>query len=51
MADKMKKATPEQIKALEDLEYLLSFEDIRFYRSIAKTKLRREKVRIGTNNE
>lgn len=47
MAEKLNKATPEQVKALEKLEYDLSFEDIRFYRSIAKSKLRREKVRIG----
>lgn len=47
MADKTKKATPEQMKALEDLEYNLSFEDIRFYRSIAKSNLRREKVKTG----
>jgi vacuolar protein sorting-associated protein 13A/C len=47
IADKMKKATPEQTKSLEDLEYNLSFEDIRFYRSIAKSKLRQEKIRIG----
>lgn len=47
MADKTKKITPEQTKALEKLEHDLSFEDIRFYRSLAKSKLRREKVRIG----
>lgn len=51
MAEKMKKATPEQAKALAKLEYDLSFEDIRFYRSIAKSKLRREKVRIDKENE
>lgn len=47
VADKMKTATPAQLEALKELEHDLSFEDIRFYRSIAKSKLRREKVRIG----
>lgn len=47
----MKKATPEQLDALKQLEYDLSFEDIRFYRSIAKSKLRREKIRINKENE
>jgi hypothetical protein len=28
----------------------LSFEDIRFYRSIAKSRLRKEKIRIGKNS-
>ncbi|OAD04505.1 hypothetical protein MUCCIDRAFT_141025 [Mucor lusitanicus CBS 277.49] len=51
IADKMKKATPEQLDALKQLEYDLSFEDIRFYRSIAKSKLRREKIRINKENE
>ncbi|KAL9556691.1 hypothetical protein MBANPS3_001742 [Mucor bainieri] len=51
IADKMKKATPEQLSALKQLEYDLSFEDIRFYRSIAKSKLRREKIRINKENE
>jgi vacuolar protein sorting-associated protein 13A/C len=51
MADKTKKATPEQKKALMELEHDLSFEDIRFYRSIAKSKLRRDKVRIEKENE
>ncbi|KAG1066501.1 hypothetical protein G6F42_026650 [Rhizopus arrhizus] len=47
----MKKATPEQLGALKKLEHDLSFEDIRFYRSIAKSKLRREKIRINKENE
>ncbi|CAO0798122.1 unnamed protein product [Mucor circinelloides] len=51
IADKMKKATPEQLGALKKLEHDLSFEDIRFYRSIAKSKLRREKIRINKENE
>ncbi|KAG2213335.1 hypothetical protein INT46_007194 [Mucor plumbeus] len=51
IADKMKKATPEQTSALKELENNLTFEDIRFYRSIAKSKLRREKIRINKENE
>lgn len=51
VADKMKKATSEQTSALKKLEYDLTFEDIRFYRSIAKSKLRREKIRIDKENE
>ncbi|CAO3621876.1 unnamed protein product [Mucor fragilis] len=51
IADKMKKATPDQLAALKQLEYDLSFEDIRFYRSIAKSQLRREKIRIHKENE
>jgi vacuolar protein sorting-associated protein 13A/C len=47
----MKKATPEQTSALKELENNLTFEDIRFYRSIAKSKLRREKIRINKENE
>ncbi|TPX30777.1 hypothetical protein SmJEL517_g05746 [Synchytrium microbalum] len=37
-------ATPEQISALNELERKLPFEDIRFYRSIAGTQLRKEKI-------
>lgn len=51
VADKTDKATPEQKNALTELERDLSFEDIRFYRSIAKSKLRRDKVRIEKENE
>lgn len=47
VADKMKTATPEQLKSLEKLEHDLPFEDIRFYRSVAKANLRREKVKTG----
>lgn len=47
VAEKTKVATPEQLKTLKELEYDLTFEDIRFYRSIAKANLRREKVKIG----
>ncbi|KAI8075646.1 hypothetical protein BDF21DRAFT_495147 [Thamnidium elegans] len=51
VADKMKTAVPAQLETLKKLEHDLSYEDIRFYRSIAKSKLRREKVRIDKQNE
>ncbi|CEP17102.1 hypothetical protein [Parasitella parasitica] len=51
IADKTKKATSEQKTALKKLEHDLTFEDIRFYRSMAKSKLRREKIRIDKENE
>ncbi|KAG5513316.1 hypothetical protein PMAC_001379 [Pneumocystis sp. 'macacae'] len=35
---------------LQQLEYLLSYEDIRFYRSLAKSKLRKEKALSPKNN-
>ncbi|KAI9475459.1 MAG: hypothetical protein EXX96DRAFT_266961 [Benjaminiella poitrasii] len=44
VSDKLGKASPQQKQQLEQLEHDLSFEDIRFYRSIAKSKLRREKM-------
>lgn len=43
----LKLATQEQAEKLKQLERELSFEDIRFYRSIARTKLKREKIKIG----
>ncbi|KAI9491569.1 hypothetical protein BDB00DRAFT_766791 [Zychaea mexicana] len=45
-ASKLNKATPEQKEKLEKLERDLSFEDIRFYRSLARSKLKREKIKI-----
>ncbi|RCI01716.1 hypothetical protein CU098_002960, partial [Rhizopus stolonifer] len=51
VADKMKQATEEQTQALAQLERILSFEDIRFYRSLAKSKIRRERIRIDKENE
>ncbi|KAI8978652.1 hypothetical protein BDB01DRAFT_799548 [Pilobolus umbonatus] len=45
------KGTPEQAKQLAEYERILSFEDIRFYRSIANSKMRREKLRIAKENE
>ncbi|EXX73461.1 Vps13p [Rhizophagus irregularis DAOM 197198w] len=40
------KITPEDQNALNSLERKLSYEDIRFYRSIAKSQLRKEKALI-----
>jgi vacuolar protein sorting-associated protein 13A/C len=47
MANKLNEATEEQARTLKDLERILSFQDIRFYRSIANVKLRKQKVQIG----
>ncbi|KAJ3092913.1 hypothetical protein HK102_000456 [Quaeritorhiza haematococci] len=43
-AVKMTKATPEDQTSLKALERKLTYEDIRFYRSIAKNQLRKEKA-------
>lgn len=51
VAEKLKKATKEQLETLEQLEHDLTFEDIRFYRSIAKSKLKREQVLIEKEAE
>ncbi|KAG2218450.1 hypothetical protein INT45_003637, partial [Circinella minor] len=45
-ASQMKKTTTEQMEQLEHLEKELSFDDIRFYRSLARSKLKREKHKI-----
>lgn len=47
---KLDRATPEELEQLEGLERALSFEDLRFYRSLAKPKLRSEKARLGRVN-
>ncbi|KAG1448789.1 hypothetical protein G6F56_008845 [Rhizopus delemar] len=44
---KFDKATPEELDQLQNLERELSFEDLRFYRSLARPKLRAEKARLG----
>ncbi|EIE88932.1 hypothetical protein RO3G_13643 [Rhizopus delemar RA 99-880] len=44
---KLDRATPEELEQLEGLERALSFEDLRFYRSLAKPKLRSEKARLA----
>ncbi|KAL0077823.1 hypothetical protein F4703DRAFT_1910666 [Phycomyces blakesleeanus] len=46
-AVKKQKATPEQQAALDKLEHDLSFEDIRFYRSIAKSRIRRSLAKLA----
>ncbi|KAI9322742.1 hypothetical protein BX666DRAFT_2109183 [Dichotomocladium elegans] len=46
IASKTKKATLDQKEKLNELERILSFEDIRFYRSLAKSKLKRDKIKI-----
>ncbi|KAG1472355.1 hypothetical protein G6F56_001588 [Rhizopus delemar] len=51
VAHKLNEATPEQISALEELERLLSFEDIRFYRSMAKGKIRTKKIKLDLENQ
>lgn len=45
--DKLDRASPEELERLHALERELSFEDLRFYRSLAKPKLRSEKARLG----
>jgi vacuolar protein sorting-associated protein 13A/C len=51
VADKLGKATENQMRQLEDLERKLSFEDIRFYRSIAKSRLKREKAVLAAEEK
>ncbi|KAI8968041.1 hypothetical protein BDF20DRAFT_917267 [Mycotypha africana] len=51
VADRMQQATSDQLEALAQLERVLSFEDIRFYRSIAKTKLRQAKIKTHIEKE
>ncbi|KAI8878766.1 hypothetical protein K501DRAFT_124944, partial [Backusella circina FSU 941] len=43
---KLDKITPEELETLEQLEKRLSFEELRFYRSLAKPKLKSEKARL-----
>jgi vacuolar protein sorting-associated protein 13A/C len=47
VALKRNTATPQQKSQLDQLEWDLSFEDIRFYRSIAKNQLRKENIMIS----
>ncbi|KAG0173105.1 hypothetical protein DFQ30_008890 [Apophysomyces sp. BC1015] len=44
VAQKLGQETPEQVEQLNILERKLSYEDIRFYRSISKSRLKREKA-------
>lgn len=46
--NKLDRASPEELDKLHELERELSYEDLRFYRSLAKPKLRSEKARLGT---
>ncbi|KAI9273340.1 hypothetical protein EDC94DRAFT_192131 [Helicostylum pulchrum] len=45
--EKLDRASPEELEKLEELERELSYEDLRFYRSLAKPKLRSEKARLA----
>ncbi|KAI8143832.1 hypothetical protein BJV82DRAFT_668275 [Fennellomyces sp. T-0311] len=40
--NQLNRASPEQPETLDDLEHKLSYEDLRFYRSIARSRLKRE---------
>jgi len=44
---KLDRASPEELETLHALERELSYEDLRFYRSLAKPKLRSEKARLA----
>ncbi|KAI8968414.1 hypothetical protein BDF20DRAFT_896210, partial [Mycotypha africana] len=44
---RLDRATEEQKAILRQLEWDLSYEDLRFYRSLAKPKLRKEKARLA----
>ncbi|KAI8385604.1 hypothetical protein BD560DRAFT_383802 [Blakeslea trispora] len=44
---KLDRATPEQLETMDELERELSYEDLRFYRSLAKPRLRSEKARLA----
>ena len=43
----LNRATPDQLDTLEELEHKLSYEDLRFYRSIARSRLKREMAILG----
>lgn len=45
--NKLDTISPDESDALEQLERRLSFEELRFYRSLAKPKLKSEKARLG----
>ncbi|KAI8384441.1 uncharacterized protein BYT42DRAFT_612143 [Radiomyces spectabilis] len=51
VAEKLGRATPDQQDRLNELEHKLSFEDIRFYRSLAKSRLKREKAILAAEEE
>lgn len=47
---KLDRASVEQLDRLQELENELTYEDLRFYRSLSKPKLRSEKARLGKTN-
>ena len=47
VSSELNRATPEQEEILDELERRLSYEDIRFYRSRAKSRLKREMAILG----
>ncbi|KAI9287283.1 vacuolar protein sorting-associated protein vps13 [Umbelopsis sp. AD052] len=51
VANELGRATPNQVIQLNALEDKLSYEDIRFYRSIAKNRLRRERAVIAVEEK
>jgi len=51
VASELGRATPDQLATLNRLEEKLSYEDIRFYRSIAKNRLRRERAVLAVQEE
>lgn len=50
VANALGKATAKQKETLKKLEEKLSFEDIRFYRSMSKSQVKRERAAIGKNH-
>ncbi|KAI8093752.1 uncharacterized protein BX664DRAFT_113663 [Halteromyces radiatus] len=51
VADKLGRATEDRVKQLEKLERKLSYEDILFYRGIAKSQLKREKALMAAEEK
>ncbi|KAH8555467.1 hypothetical protein BGW37DRAFT_419803 [Umbelopsis sp. PMI_123] len=51
VANELGRATPEQVRKLNVLEEKLSYEDIRFYRSICKNRLRRERAVMAVEEQ
>jgi len=51
VANELGRASPNQVIQLNALEDKLSYEDIRFYRSIAKNRLRRERAVIAVEEK
>ncbi|KAF7732148.1 hypothetical protein EC973_006403 [Apophysomyces ossiformis] len=51
VAQQLGHATPEQLDELNQLERRLSYEDIRFYRSISRNRLKREKAKLAAEEK